>query len=263
VPNNFSTIGFDVPTQDALSDLFRIVATSGTVETSPLGRYVRWPEGPGEQLWAQVDQTGAAVGLNPYFEGSAGLPVAVVDAVRDPEHPMDGYVWCWAAPRDDDPESGDYPVVIDLPDFDAATDGLTLPWFGSMQVAAFARSLDCWPDDAAYEASEAEKWAHRAVDGEREVKGFAAESFIPTGTFSIGEQADAPPSAQAWFTGHVLDTTVRTNAHTGLTFHHVLVHTLGGEYDVVADPEVLDGEPAVGGVVQVSAWLTGRLLPAS
>ena len=260
MPNNFSTIGFEVPTRDALSDLFRVVATSGTVVPSPLGRYVRWPDGPGEQLWGQIDVGGAAVGLNPHFEGSARLPVAVVDAVRDQEHPMDGYVYCWAAPQDDDPESGDYPVAIDLPDFDAATDGLALPWRGAILVAAFARSLDCWADDAAYEAAEAEKWAHRAVEGEREVKGFAAESFIPTGTFSIGSEAETPPSAQAWFTGHVLAANVRTNAHSGRSFHHVLVRTLGGEYDVVADPEVVKGEPVVGGVVQTSAWLTGRLL---
>ena len=53
-----------------------------------------------------------------------------------------------------------------------------------------------------------------------------------------------------------------TNPHTSLTFHWTRVKTLGGEYDVVADPAIVDGEIAPQGVVSVSGWVSGRIMPA-
>ena len=258
--SNLTTIGFDARTTEEFEELVFTAARQGTAIDSPMGSYIVWPEGP-EQLWAQVNRAGALVGGNPHFAGPARIEVAVVDAVRNNDVPMDGYVVSWANPRSDEPEvDGDYPFVADLPDFDAATDGLELPWKGQMQVAAFARTLTCWPDDAAYEAAEQERWGHRETAEGQPVRGFAAESFIPAGMFTPGQGENAQPTADALFTGHVLATEILTNAHTGMTFRHVLVRSLGGEYDVVADPTVVEGEPVVGGVVQGQFWLSGRLL---
>jgi hypothetical protein len=131
-------------------------------------------------------------------------------------------------------------------------------------VAAFARTLTCWPDEAAYTAAEEVKWGgSKGPDGQA-VRGFAAESFIPSGMFALDPSKPHTPRAEAIFTGHVLSTEVLLNAQTGRSFHHARVKTLGGEFDVVADPEVVKGEPVAGGVVQGSFWLTGRWLgPAS
>jgi hypothetical protein len=130
----------------------------------------------------------------------------------------------------------------------------------------FAHSLECWPDDASYYSEEEERWnPSGAGQGheERRSKGLASESFIPSGTFPSSSEEDAAnfvPKAEAIFTGHVLAAELLTNGHSGRKFHHVHVRTLGGEYDVVADPEVVRGEPLLSGVVQGVFWLTGRLV---
>jgi hypothetical protein len=40
----------------------------------------------------------------------------------------------------------------------------------------------------------------------------------------------------------------------------MFVRTLGGTVDMVADPESVEGEPTVGGAVQGSFWLSGRVV---
>lgn len=57
----------------------------------------------------------------------------------------------------------------------------------------------------------------------------------------------------------MLGTSLLINPATGASFHWAKVRTLGGEVDVVADPEVLNGSLVVGGVVNGSFWLSGRL----
>jgi head-tail adaptor len=63
----------------------------------------------------------------------------------------------------------------------------------------------------------------------------------------------------ALFTGRVLDTGELTNGWSGATFLWARVRTLGGEVDVVADPEIVTGDATVGGVAQGEFWMSGRL----
>jgi hypothetical protein len=258
--SNMSTIGFEAGSADDFRRLAERAVAQGRWVESPHGRYAVWPTSGPEQLWIGVDERGVIVGLNPHFEGSATIRVGIVQAVRDLEHPMDGHLSCWADPADPSPDSGLYPFLVDLPDFDAATEAVAAPALATMQIAAFARTLTCWPDDAAYTAQEEARWSSREGPEDRPVKGFAAESFIPSGMFALDPSKPHTPKAEAIFTGHVLDTRVLVNGLTGRSFRHALVRTLGGESDVVADPEVVKGEPAVGGVVQGSFWLSGRLV---
>jgi hypothetical protein len=232
-------------------------ATAGTSVETSAGRYAVWPAS-GAQLWAQVAPSGSVVGLNPHFDGPARLPVAVLTTFPHPDRPLDGSLSCWADPTPPDPQSGQYPFVVDSPDF-ATLAGLSLPWFGSLQVAAFARTLTCWDDDAAYQAAEQRRWSGAGRDGQA-VTGFAAESFIPSGIFRLGDEGPTAPTADAIFTGHVLSAESIVNPQSGRAFWHVLVRSLGGEFDIVADPEVLTGTPPTGGVVQGTFWLSGRLV---
>jgi hypothetical protein len=259
MPSDFSAIGFAVPDRGAIADLAIQATTAGRSIEAPSGRYVVWALGGGEQLWAQVDPGGGLMGLHPHFEGPSRIRVGIVTRIPDATHAMDGALSCWANPRDEqDPETGDYPLLVDVPDFEVAGTALRPPVAAWMQIAAFARSLRCWADDAAYEDGERERWPDAGTE-ERPVRGFAAESFVPSGMFTTD---GAPATAHAIFTGHVLETDTRTNEHTGAVYLHVHVRTLGGEYDVVADPEVVKGEPVTGGVVQGTFWLSGRPVSA-
>jgi hypothetical protein len=50
--------------------------------------------------------------MNPHFIGKGSIRVATIAWVhRDGDAPLDGALQGWAAPENDDPDSGVYPVV--------------------------------------------------------------------------------------------------------------------------------------------------------
>jgi hypothetical protein len=65
--------------------------------------------------------------------------------------------------------------------------------------------------------------------------------------------------ARAAISGRVLATQTITNPVTSQKFYWARIHTQGGELDVVADPQVVQGQLVVGGVIYGSFWLSGRL----
>ena len=262
VASDLSAVGFMTRTQQDLMDLAEFAAEHGRSITASLGRYVVWPSESGEQLWLQINREGRLVGLNPHFVGPSRIRVGIVEMMRDQSQLMEGCLSCWADPRNDDPESGTYPLVVDLPDFDTSTLGMELPRIATLQVAAFARDLRCWPDDAAYELAEFEQGEPRRPPSR--VRGFAVESFIPSGMFGMTEGQTGPTSSRAIaiFTGHVLSANLRTNGYSRKSYWSIHTQTLGGQYDVVADPEVVGDPPLTGGVIQGTFWLTARLIGA-
>lgn len=116
------------------------------------------------------------------------------------------------------------------------------------QISAFAHEITAFRDDKAFENSQNE-----------EMK-FAAESFIPSGLFNQGGGENNEPKAFAVFTGHVLDKNEITNPVTGNKFLWAYVKTLGGEFDVIIDPSIIEGQLSIGGVVSGSFWLSGRII---
>jgi hypothetical protein len=250
--SDFSSIGFEGVTFDQIKALAETAIERGRAVEVPSGTYVVWPE-PGEQLWVHV-RRGVIAGLEPHFAGPARLRAAIVGSRRDPEHVMEGSISVWVDPQDDDPESGTYPFDADVPDFDVSAGRLQPPVVAELQVAAFARHLECWQNESEYEAGQRERW------GTGFGRGFAPQSFVPGSVLGAATGSGSSTSqAEAFFTGVVLAADHRVNRHTGRRFWHVHTRSLAGEYDVVADPEVVEGEPRVGGVVQGTFWLSARL----
>jgi hypothetical protein len=64
--------------------------------------------------------------------------------------------------------------------------------------------------------------------------------------------------ALANFSGHVIDTHMLINPVTSQKFYWAQVSTLGGIFDIVADPQVVQGTLAKDGVVCGNFWLSGR-----
>ncbi len=258
--SHFHAIGFP------LADIERLLlrsAQEGQAIESRHGMYVRWCPGAGAELWLKVDRQGQIVSADPCFSGRGQMPGIITGVVWDEQTPLDGSFHCWVGGDEDDPESGLYPVLINAPDFDVSRAGLTPPASASLQVAAFAHTLECYPDEETYYEDQRRRWGgeRAAVTGEP-FKGFAAESFIPSGVFDLSgsESEDEQPRAEGLFTGRVLIAESRTNPASGHEFHYLLVKTLGATLDVVADPAVgVSGDPIQGGVVRCQAWLSGRL----
>jgi hypothetical protein len=253
--SHFSDIGFPVSDIEAFKDLVQKASHTGRCMRSPNGYYVCWSPGAGAELWAQANAEHELVGLHPHFAGAARMRMGLTDIITDPENPLDGSIRGWADPRPENPQSGAYPLMLDLPDFDLVRSRLRCPAVLTVQVAAFAHSVRCFADDASLYAWQDPKG------------GMAAESFIPIGLLpkeflsgdSPSQQSDESPGANAFLSGHVRSHHLCANPETGNSFHHVHLRTLGGEVDVVGDPAVVSGEPVVGGVIQGTFWLSGRV----
>jgi hypothetical protein len=247
--NSYSTIGVQVHSDAEFVELARRAATEGEALVTARGAYGRLTDTSGAELWVQVVD-GDLVGLAPHFAGDTAFRLRVAERIqRGTDSPLDGAFYAFA-PLDDEAgledDLGTFPVVFDIPD-GGAHDDLVLPAVIDVQLAAFAHGAEFHRDDDAYRASQGDEMT------------FAVESFIPSGTFVEG---DNPPSAMAILTGRVLDTRELTNGWSGATFRWARVRTLGGELDVVADPEIVTGEATVGGVVQGEFWISGRLPPS-
>lgn len=244
--SHLSDIGFRVESDKDFEELAFQVCREGHVLPVAAGSYVRWAPGGGVELWAQLDQDDEVIGLNPHFRGESVMKVGLTEKLSRPDDtPLDGAFHAWAHPQNSDPKSGEYPFVFDVPNSQLCTP--RLPAIVQVQLAAFAHELQTYESEEAYEQSQPE------------IK-FASESFIPTGLFSPGGEITQPPQSHAIFTGHVLKTALLTNPVTDEIFCWAKVRTLGGEIDVVADPETLGGPVVSGGVLSGSFWLSGIVL---
>ena len=147
-----------------------------------------------------------------------------------------------------EPDPGDYPIVFDCPNY-ATHLGLTFPVLTSVQIAAFAYTLQCFESVEAYKNFPTEE-KHKLAD----------QAFIPIGTFAPGGGRLEPPESTALLTGHVLAAEQRANKLTGEYYWWALVDSYGAAYDIVADPTVVSGSLKRGAVVRGTFWLSGRLL---
>ena len=248
MPNHFTSIGFPIHDEASYGRYAELAWESGSRQDTPGGAYVRWRAGAGAELWLQLDEQERVTGMTPHFTGRVRRRVAVTRVGRRPEEsPLDGGMHGWSNPSGDDPESGEYPLVFDLPDFDRVG-ALALPAMVEVQLAAFAHEVTVHESDEAFAAAQSMQPA------------FAPESFIPSGLFPVAEgDTAAPPRAEAIFAGHVRESELRTNAVTGAAFRWARVHSYGGELDVVMDPELVSGDIPAGAVLHGSFWLSGRL----
>ena len=247
--SHFMSIGFAIEADADLQRYMSNESISGAEFYAKAGRYVLWPSEHPSQLWLQLDNANNLVGINPHFAGRAMMRVKLENRLgRDEDYPLDGGFQGWADPAPDG-ATGAYPLVFDAPDFTLHSD-LILPTVANVQLAAFAHSVAAYPSEQAF---------HELQTSETR---FAARSFIPSGLFGTDEEPDEHPPAHAWFNGVVLETALLTNPVSGMAYRWAWVSTLGGEVDVVCDPNEVAGEIVAGGVIRVSGWPSGRIVPA-
>ncbi len=248
MPSHFSTIGLPIQEQeDLLSLAERVMVSSSSIRVAN-GSYLHWTSPSGAELWLQVDNHNHLIGINPHFADQARILVDLTARISRPEESaLDGAFHGWANPINSNPDSGNYPFVFDVPDFKQHAK-LALHVTVNAQVAAFAHDVSIHPSEDDFHNSQT-----------TEVK-FAAQSFLPSGLFSRGENSNAPPESMAIFTGIVHWATLAITELTNKEFWWVLVDLLGGSFDVVIDPELVDERPQVGGVLSGSFWLSGRLI---
>jgi hypothetical protein len=248
VPSQFSAIGFHVSSGEDLAALASRVAERADTIDAADGQYLKWSPPSGEQLWLQVKRNGDAMGMNPHFEGKSVVRVALEARIARESHtPLDGTFLAWANPPAGSETGGDYPLAFDCPD--AATHAsLVLPATLTAQIAAFAQQLTVHESEAAYgRASSAQGLS------------FGSRSFIPSGLISPSGEPVSPPESHALISGHVIEAAEIRNAVTGEPFWWALVDTVGGTFDVVIDPSLVERPVRPGNVLSGWFWLSGRL----
>jgi len=248
MPSHLSSIGFAVESAEELSKLVDRLSSKAEPISVKTGKYLRWTGAGGEELWLQLNSRRELVGMSPHFAGATRLRVGVVERVkRTGDTDLDGGFKVWAEPGDD-PHEGAYPFVFDAPDAAVYAD-MDVPCVAQAQITAFAYQLSLFDSEEAYNASQAADSLH-----------FASRSFVPSGMVTPDGKAGASPAAEAIFTGQILEAEPLMNSLSGSKFWRVVVDTLGGRYDVVADPVLVEKEPVVGGFLSGTFWLSGRLL---
>lgn len=238
--NHFHAIGFPVFSQEDFVKLAQMTYEKGQQINTSQGKYIFWNVGNGIELWGQLDLEGHFVGLNPHFSGRSRLSMGLTRKVGSDREDLDGAYYAWAGAQSG-PEDGEYPLLFDCPDF-LVHSRMMLPSIHRVQVSAFAHEVKVFNDEQHYNASKETGPA------------FATESFVPSGLFGDTEQPFG------MFTGVVQYVFTITNPVTQEIFHHALVKTLGGEYDVIIHPDLLYTDLQPGNIVQGTFWLTGKIL---
>ena len=247
VPSQFSAIGFNVSSGEDLAALASRVAERADTIDAGEGQYLKWAPPSGEQLWLQVKRNGDAMGMNPHFEGKSEVRVGLEARITRQGHtPLDGSFLAWANPPADG-SGGDYPFVFDCPDA-ARHEALDLPIVVTAQVAAFAQQITVHESQGSYEHAQAAQGLP-----------FGSRSVIPSGLFSPSGEPVIPPEPHALIAGHVMEAAERQNSVSGEPFWWALVDTVGGTFDIVIDPALLDGPVRAGNIVSGWFWLSGQL----
>jgi hypothetical protein len=259
--SRMNTLGFLVTTaRDFRHYVFQASEFGRKIETSN-GSYTFWEIGNGIELWVQTNLHKRIIGMNPHFHGSARVRAELLKSVSRPgQSVLDGAFYAWANPSAN--PSVAHPFVFDLPDYDTYTN-LLLPTTTTVQLAAFAQELYAFPDITAFQA-----WLSTR---QRNDKGKILERawtnntdctqclVVPHGLYTPSGKLTAHPPAQLVLRGHIQQTLYRTNPVTRQKFYWALINALGYEFDMVADPQIVQGTLIDGGFIHGLFRLSGRL----
>jgi len=257
--DHFSVIGFKASSAEALSALVSgLIEKGGEKLPCAPGYYHRLHSQGGAELWVHMQELAGAepdsdpyvaVGITPFFEGEGRAPIRVrLMRQRPTDNPFEGVFYV---------ELGPTIALIDIVDF-ARFAGKRVPFMAIAQIAAFPHELAVFENEAAFQATEADK----AVK-------ITARSFLASGLFGNAasgevvfldpEAEDFQAPARAFLTGEVLKTERRQNPETGQEFIWALIATADCTIDVLADATQLPQALAPGMIVAGEFWLCARL----
>ena len=246
--NNLSNIGFDVEIIDDFKELVVETCNEGQRIVTDKGSYIVYSDKSGAEIWSQINKNNNIIGAVPHFKGKSKRTVCLTNIIDQQGNELEGAYYAWADPEDENnPESGAYPFVFDVPNF-RINEIIEMPKDVQIQLAAFAQEISCYDNEKEFDDSQ-----------EGELK-FAIQSFIPSGLFLPKGDNISPPQARGVFSGIIKEWEKKTNEFSGKQFYWMLVDTLGGEVDVVASQDYFNKDPRVDGIIYGQFWLSGCIL---
>lgn len=241
--SNLSDIGFPLTANEDLNKLIEDCLKNVTEIPCRKGAYLKFSDVSGAEIYLQMNFGGDLMGLNPYFNGKSRRKVFITELIERDTSDLDGGFHAWA--NADEADAGDYPFVFDRPDI--FTNQIELPAACEIQLNAFATNdLGIYDNEQEF------------FDSQKDEIKLSTESFIPIGLFRQNEEI--PPQAHGQFAGTIKSFELKTNQSSGAKFYWFLVETLGGEIDVISDPNYVKKEPQIGSIIYGSFWLNGKIL---
>lgn len=209
---------------------------------------LRWSDPSGAELWIYVDETGAMKSVQPHFTGGSKIRLEIQAIIERPElSPYDGGFLALTQEGGSNPSlGGGFPIVFDSPDFPDVKDAF-LTSKHDVELAGFVVELN------AYETEESFR------EAQPDLKPLGIPSFLPAGMVARSEGQE--PTAHALLVGRVLESEKIENQLTERGFTRLRVETPAGPMDLLVDPSLVEKDPKDGDIIQVGAWISGRIAP--
>jgi hypothetical protein len=245
--SHFNAVGFSIGSQIEFERLLKMAFESGQAVPIHNGRYVVWEPGEGVQLWVKVKDR-VVLGCSPHYQGEGTLKVEVQGFYSRPEDiaATDGALIGTVIPVD--AASASFPLVADVPGFEATASRVAAPQTVAVQATGFAREMNCFADSDAFA-----KCQGTTAISDTEFFRFPGMTAAPS--------AEALIPAEVRITARVLKASLRINPVTQQSFIALVIAAPGGgTIDIAANPQVASGELLPGGIIQGTFWLSGRVL---
>ena len=239
------------------------------------GEYRIWRGGSGAEIWLHCPSVPAAATPAPPVKTPATFPLANtnpldgVDPVRgmtifhrgasditvkldrsmalSKQNPLDGV--CLAYLDDRNGKGRPAPFVFEQLGF--AADRFTQSIRARVQILGLAQKAWAYASEKEYLA---------ATPGKRLIGRGALTMVEPDDVKDAGLRYKTKPATLWLVTGEIRRSIRMTNPLTGASYAWVLLATDRGEIDLVASPEVIEGDISVGHIMQTVATMTGRII---
>jgi len=196
--DHLACIGISADEPQAFEQTLHQLAARAPIRARPDGgKLLAWRDRSGASLVLQLGRKGEVLCFTPTFDGASRIPAVPRRVINDSSCPF-----CDRLLVDVRDAQGRvaYPMIVSVEDAGAVRDRIPLDEDVTLSVTAFADAIGAWPDEASFLADQG--------DGEPGV-----ESFLPAGLYAT----EGAPTAEAIFTGRVLEAGLRENLTTGET----------------------------------------------
>ncbi len=268
VGNHYRAVGFPINDFEDKKRFFQNLCNDNKDCTKAArGIYFRRKSEEGAELWMNVfydsSQKCYLIGdLYPHYDGKTFHRVVLTEASKTGEsHDMEGGYLAWMNPDKNEGslENGDYQFFFGVPDFDRP-ETLELPRVAYLQLAAFAHKVKIFENENEFYSSQQNFELKDMGCMEKKPVKIAGKCFFPWGLINDPERKNPSSLPYVCLTGHVVDTEQKINSLTQNPYHWLLVETLGGKIDTVTDMECISKPIRKGNVVEIEAWLSGRII---
>ena len=250
--SDMTALGFSVSCEQDFRHYVYQASEFGFKIETPRGSYTLWQPGEGIELWVQTNLHHRIIGMQTHFSGQSCLPMMLTECVIRPGHSiLDGAFYGWTAkiasdqPLEKINDIERFSLTFDAPDYDTYTH-LALPHYTFVQLAAFAYNIKSF------------------VATENAIRSYQMdqEFLKPLQTSSSMRKKQVAPflSSQVTISGTIISIYQKVNPVTTQRFYAILLQTIIGLIDVVADPQVIQGSLCCGSMLSVTCRLSGRLL---